>query len=107
MGYYDNDQGVWVASDSGRVIQILSITGGMADLDVDGDGMVDTGPVLTALGITDAERAQLTGLYAVGESLQRIRITHLSTWDANQGTGCSGGCTPPYVRLPSTPVLAR
>lgn len=104
MGYYDNDRGVWVASDSGRVIQILSMTGGMADLDVDGDGVVDTGPVLTALGITDAERAELTSLYSVGESLQRIRLTHLSTWDANLGTGCSGDCTAPDEDPPESPT---
>ncbi len=79
-GYYDNSRGVWVASDSGRIIKILSITGGLADLDTDGDGLADNG---VALGITEAERAQLASRYAVGASLWRVPVSHLSTWDCN------------------------
>src|SRR5438132_2045024 len=26
MGYYNNDRGVWIAADSGRVVKILSVT---------------------------------------------------------------------------------
>lgn len=101
MGYYDNDRGVWVASDSGRVIEIVAITAGMAQLDTDGDGLADNDPTL---GITDAERTQLASLYSVGESLQRIQITHLSTWDANQGTRCKDNiCTPPDGPSPQAP----
>ncbi|NJD69712.1 MAG: PKD domain-containing protein [candidate division NC10 bacterium] len=77
-GYYDNSWGVWVASDSGRIIKILSVTGGLADLDTDGDGLADNG-----LGISDAERAQLASRYAVGTSLWRVPVSHLSTWDCN------------------------
>src|SRR5207249_2538456 len=33
-GYYDRIRGQWLASDNGRVIKILSITGGTADLDI-------------------------------------------------------------------------
>ena len=50
-GYYDRQKGQWIASDNGKVIQILSITGGLADLDTTGDAAVDNG---MALGITDA-----------------------------------------------------
>lgn len=104
MGYYDNDKGAWVASDSGVVLQILSITGGMANLDVDGDGVADTGAVLTDLGITDAERGQLASLYTAGQNLQRIQITHLSTWDANQGTRCKDNiCSAPNLSSPQPP----
>ncbi len=37
-GYYNRQTGQWVASENGRVIRILSITGGMANIDTDGDG---------------------------------------------------------------------
>lgn len=83
VGYYDNNRGIWVASDDGRVIKILSLTGGRADLDVNGDGAADSGAALADLGITDAERTQLATLYAVGQSLWRAQLPHLSTWDLN------------------------
>jgi len=84
MGYYDNSRGMWVPSDSGRIIKILSVTGGLADLDTDGDGPADNG---VALGITEAERQQLASRYAAGTSLWRVPVSHLSTWDANWGFG--------------------
>ena len=83
VGFYDNNRGIWVASDDGRVIKILSLTGGRADLDVNGDGAADSGAALTDLGITDAERAQLATLYAAGQSVWRAQLPHLSTWDLN------------------------
>ena len=83
VGYYDNTQGRWVASTDGRVIKVLSLTGGLADLDVNGDGAADSGIALTDLGITDAERERLAILYAAGQTLWREQLTHLSTWDFN------------------------
>jgi hypothetical protein len=81
LGAYDPDKGVWVASDSGRVIKILSITSGLAEFDTDGDGAADNG---AALGITTAERQQLAGLYSAGQSLWRVLIPHFDeTWDYN------------------------
>jgi hypothetical protein len=88
MGYYDPEQGAWTPYESGRIVRIVSLTDGMADLDVDGDGVSDSGAALTALGITDAERSALATLYAAAQSLWRARLEHLSTWDANQGTRC-------------------
>ncbi|MDE2179981.1 MAG: tandem-95 repeat protein [candidate division NC10 bacterium] len=98
-GYYDNSRGVWVASDSGRIIKILSITGGLADLDTDGDGLADNG---VALGITQAERAQLASRYAVGASLWRVPMSHLSTWDCNWPFGPPQNARP-YQGLPPQP----
>ena len=83
VGYYDNDQATWVPSQNGVVMKVVSITGGFADLDVTGDNVADTGTALTNLGITDAERQQLAGLYAAGQTLWRVPITHFSTWDCN------------------------
>ena len=52
LGYYDGERGAWVPNDNGRVVKIISITAGKADLDTDGDGVADNDP---ALDITDAE----------------------------------------------------
>ena len=85
VGYYDRDKGVWIPSDSGRVITILAINNGSADLDSNGDAAADDATTLAALGITDQERTQLAGLYSAGQTLWRVRMNHLSTWDLNWG----------------------
>jgi RHS repeat-associated protein len=80
VGYYDRAKGVWVPSPDGRVIKIISITGGLADLDTDGDGVADND---TALGITVAERQKLSGLYAIGQTLWRTTRVHFTYEDWN------------------------
>jgi RHS repeat-associated protein len=94
-GYYDPARSTWIGAPDGRVIKILSISAGKADLDVNGDGAADTGAALTALGITDAERAQLATLYAAGTSLWRTPIDHFSTIDTNFPAVCEGACATP------------
>jgi hypothetical protein len=55
-GYYNRTTGQWKASQNGVVIQILSVTNGLADLAVDGSGQAAGAAALAALGISDAER---------------------------------------------------
>jgi len=98
VGYYDREKGVWIPSDNGKVIKIVSITGGMANLDTDGDGTIDN-----ALGLTNAERTQLASLYSAGTSLWRFPIQHLTfPWDSNWGMGCSAKtkCERPEEKSP-------
>lgn len=83
FGMYDRQRGGWEPLPNGRVVEILSITGGAADLDVDGDGVADTGAALSALAITTAERQALAGLYGVGDTLWRARVPHFSPGDLN------------------------
>ena len=85
VGYYDRQQGVWVPSTNGRVIAVLSVTNGRANLDIDGSGNPATTAALTALGITDAERQQLAQLYTPGQTLWRVPVNHFSDWDFNWG----------------------
>ena len=87
--YADNDAGVWKAVDNGGVVKILGVTAGLADLDTDGDDVADDAATLATFAITDHERAKLATLYAVGQTLWRVRIPHFSTWDANMGSGIS------------------
>lgn len=87
VGYYDKDRAEWVPSANGRVIKILGQTAGLADLDIAGSNVVADAASLAALGITDAERARLAGLYAPGQTLWRAPIPHLSIWDVNWGWG--------------------
>ena len=97
-GYYDKAKATWIPSDNGRVIKILTITSGLANLDTDGDGVADNGAVITPtmiLTITVAERQQLAGLYQPGQSLWRVPITHFTPWDCNWPYGPPPGATPP------------
>ena len=77
-GYYDRQKGQWIASANGRVIKVLSLTGGLADLDTDGDAAADNATKLAALGVTADERARLAQLYTPGQTLWRVPITHFS-----------------------------
>lgn len=101
VGSYDVLDGTWKAEHNGRVIAILAIADGMAQLDTGGDGRPDDEAALAALGITAAERRALAGLYAPGTSLWRVRIPHFSTWDHNWGVGPPGDARPPDLRVAS------
>jgi YD repeat-containing protein len=101
VGYYDNTQGAWIPAPNGRIIKILSISNGKADLDVTGSGTAADAAALTALGITDAERTQLANLYpVVGKSLWRVPLAHLSTWDCNWPFGPPADAQGPTVPPP-------
>ncbi|MBK1717696.1 RHS repeat-associated core domain-containing protein, partial [Thiocystis violacea] len=95
IAYYDRDKAAWIPSPDGRIIKILSVTGGLAELDTNGDNVVDNG---AELGITEAERQQLAGLYAAGQSLERVPVYHFSTHDPNYGIGCGEGQTCPVAQ---------
>ncbi|MEO8379652.1 MAG: Ig-like domain-containing protein, partial [Acidobacteriota bacterium] len=94
-GYYDRLRATWIGADNGRVVKVLTISGGMASLDVSGDGTADQGAALTALGIDDAERTQIASIYAAGQSLWRVRIPHFSPWDLNMPYAPPVGARPP------------
>ena len=82
-GYYDRQKAAWIASENGRVIQILGLAGESATVDVDGDGEADSGDALTNLGLTAEELEVLAQQFQAGESFWRIPITHFTPWDAN------------------------
>ncbi len=91
LGSYDRPRGKWVPEKDGMVLGIVGVQGGLAELDVTGDGVADGSVELDEWGITDAERAKLaelctSGVYSVQQSLWRLQIPHFTTpWDANTG----------------------
>ena len=100
LGYYDREDAKWKASDNGRVIQILSIANGVAELDVDGSGSPADANQLAELGINDTERQQLATLYSVGQSLWRSPVTHFTPWDCNWPYGPPDDAEPPKLPKP-------
>lgn len=100
-GYYDRSQRAWVPSDNGRVVKMVDVANGRANLDTDGDGLADNDPTL---GITDEERARLAGLYAAGQELWRVPILHFTPWDFNWPFAPPAGAAAPRLPTPQTPT---
>ncbi len=94
-GYYDREKGQWVAAANGRVIAILSVSGGRAELDIDGSGNPANADALNALGVTNEERAHLAQLYTPGQSLWRVPVSHFTPWDFNWPYGPPDDAEPP------------
>ncbi len=92
---YDRAVGAWQSSPDGRVIEIVSISTGVAALDFDGDGQAEDGPTLTGFGVTLDEQNKLGELYAAGKTLWRVRLEHFSPYDINWFLRELGVVTPP------------
>jgi len=100
-GYYDRQSGEWVGCENGRVIEVLGITGDLADLDTDGDGEVDEPAQLADLNVTDIERQKLATLYPVTpQRLWRVPITHFTPYDCNFPYGPPEDAEYPRQRRP-------
>ena len=108
-GYYDRARAAWVPAPDGRVVKIVAINAGLADLDTNGDTVADND---VALGITTAERQQLALLYQSGQSLWRVPIDHFTPWDHNWPFGPPDDALPPdrmppgYDKKPENPCEA-
>ncbi|MDI1480516.1 RHS repeat-associated core domain-containing protein [Polyangium sp. y55x31] len=101
VGYYDREKGLWLPEPDGRIIEVVSVTPAGADVDVDGDGVVDTGTKLTDLNITQPELETLGSLYTAGTSLWRVQLQHFSPWDLNWPYGPPGdACAPDDATCP-------
>jgi RHS repeat-associated protein len=85
-GYYDNALGGWVPMPNGRVVQILSVSGGQVtlatQLDAGGHPVHDDADE-AALGITPGERLELGALYVAGQTLWRVPLPQLADPDFN------------------------
>ncbi|MCW5890928.1 MAG: hypothetical protein KIT14_10280 [bacterium] len=91
-GAYDRTRGTWAGAPNGRVVRIVGTAGGLAQLDIDGDGVADDA---SGLGVGDGERARLAARYAPGQTLWRVPIAHFSPWDCNWPYGPPPDGPPP------------
>lgn len=107
LGYYDRGRAEWVPAPNGRVIRVLSISGGTASLDLAGTGQPATPAELAALGITAAELTEIATLYTAGQSFWRSRIPFLQVRGGRASTpwDCNWSRVPPAdARPPQTPA---
>jgi RHS repeat-associated protein len=88
--WFDRTRGVWVPQDDGRVVAVLSVDGGTAAVDVNGDGAAEGPDALAAWGFDAAELARLAALYAPGTTLWRMQTPHFSALDFNFPAGPDG-----------------
>ena len=99
-GYYDRTQAAWIPLDNGKIIGVVSITNGSANIDVNGDGVADGPAALAALGLSNSELQKLATLYQPGQSLWRVPLRHFSYEDWNWAPGLPSGAFPPRVPPP-------
>jgi len=83
VGHYDRVRRAWVPSDNGIVLRIVAVSGGVAQIDTNGDGQADSASVLASRGIDAAEQAELASLYTPGQSLWRAAMSHFTPGDMN------------------------
>ncbi|MEM6957491.1 MAG: hypothetical protein AAF645_17495, partial [Myxococcota bacterium] len=84
VGSYDRSLGRWVPEADGRIVEVVSTEGGVAALDIDGDGVADDTDVLRSeLGATDEELRSLASAHSAGDQLWRFAPNHFSAWDCN------------------------
>ena len=67
-GAYDAADARWEAGPNGRIVAVVGVEGGLAQVDANGDGVADN---VAPIGITEEERAWLAGAVEVGGSLWR------------------------------------
>lgn len=83
VGSYNFRFAQWLPEDNGRVVRLLAVTGGLAELDLDGSGTAAAESEYIALGIGSAERQRVAQLYVIGAQLWRFSARHFTPWDCN------------------------
>jgi hypothetical protein len=111
VGSYSMTTGAWVPMTDGLVLNILANSSGVAQIDMNGDGIAESASALEGIGITLAEQEALADAYPTpgpnGTSVWRVLIPHFSEpWDYNMGVEPPPGATAPNVEMASMPVVA-
>lgn len=102
LGYYDRDKSAWIPLENGRVVQILNIDNGIAQLDLDGSGQPADAVSLSDHEISDAEQITLANLYLPGQSVWRVQVEHFSPHDINFPVVMPDGAESPDTDDPKT-----
>ncbi|MBH24557.1 MAG: hypothetical protein CMH57_08915 [Myxococcales bacterium] len=100
LGYYDRQQARWIPEPDGVVIEVVSIDGGVASLDLDGDGIANDSELEAFFGIDEAERVRIAQVYGPGGTFWRTLHSHFSPFDCNwpwrlPSSACAPGECPP------------
>jgi hypothetical protein len=97
-GAYAFHRGQWEGSDNGRVVKILRIADGQAELCIDGSDKPAGAAALKQLGVEPDELHALAAEFAPGQTLWRVPVRHFTPWDFNWPIGPPKNMlTPPDV----------
>ncbi|HWP05651.1 MAG TPA: hypothetical protein VNN72_07910, partial [Polyangiaceae bacterium] len=97
VGFYDRALSAWVAEDNGRIVRVTAVTGGIAAVDITGDGVPESDAALVAFGITADERQVMAADRGAGATFWRIPLRHFSPCDGNwpiEPPKCEGDVCP-------------
>ena len=93
FGGYDRARALWIGAPNGRVMALVGVVSGLAQLDIDGSGHAATDAALTALGIDAEERAAIAQTQSLGATFFRMTVQKLGAFDVSlpyavsEGTG--------------------
>lgn len=104
LGYYERGKGQWQGEAAGRVIQVVGITDGEADIDADGDGEADDDDSLRELSVFHGTRRELARRYEPGTTLWHVPVEHFSPHSADFPSVVPSDKQAPII---STPVVRR
>jgi len=111
MGYHDAKENRWIATPTGRVIQLLSSDGVIASVDADGDGdddaddeaiVADEERRILAKMMTDTSPAPK--IFDAGDDVWRIPLEHFTPYDANMAIAGPKDMTAPPVAALDAPI---
>lgn len=104
VGTWDSGKGAWVPEANGYIAKVLSVSGGVAQVDLDGDGFADTATTTDgdANHLAPGEAAQIGAAYTAGQTFWRIPRTHFSPTDANLAAASDISDPNPHASLEGT-----
>ena len=83
-GFYNASRELWVPSSDGLVVHFLYVNqAGLAELDLTGDGLPDSGATYAIANITVEERRRLAQTREACKSYWRMPVFHFSPHDFN------------------------
>ncbi|MBH46649.1 MAG: hypothetical protein CME71_00605 [Halobacteriovorax sp.] len=97
LATYDEKCGAWIPGKDGYIIDILGVVNGYAQIDANGDGVVDDQDILAQYGVSTDELELLASRYIAGDSIARYELYHFSNVDANYGQGTNSSGNSPDV----------
>lgn len=100
--YFDRAKGMWIPTANGRVIEIVGVNSGKAQIDLDGSGSPADSSSLSTLGFSDSELEKLATLYPPGKSFWRVPISHFSVYDFNWPIAVGPSSAPPSSSGPTS-----
>lgn len=99
-GYFDWDLNQWVPAHNGRVVEVLSNSGGTVTLAIDSSGAPASAQQLATLGVHPDELPMLSQLYTPGEKLWRVPLSRFSPHDFNMPLPANAVPPPPPPPIP-------